>query len=281
MTNQKVWLITGCSAGLGWALASHVLNQGQLLIATSRNPANTPALVEEVESKGGKWFKLDVTDETSISQVFATIKATYGSIDVLVNNAGYAVMGAIEDTPVSQVQDQMDVNFLGPLRLMQAALPGMRQRGSGVIINVSSAQGLCPSPANGIYAASKAALEAASESLGQEVSQFGIRVNLIELGAFKTTFGSLGSRVMRSSQAYMIEGHPVAARLAWLPKLTEIAPGDPDKAARAIFEVADAGKCEHFRVILGLDCWKRVDGKATELRRTVDAQETLAASTDF
>jgi NAD(P)-dependent dehydrogenase (short-subunit alcohol dehydrogenase family) len=279
-TDKPVWLITGCSAGLGQALARYVLSQDHRLIASSRTPSKTPDLVAEVESKGGKWMELDVTSE-DVEEAISKAESFFGRLDVVVNNAGYAVMGAVEDTPLSEITAQMNVNFYGPVRVMQAALPGMRQRGSGTIINVSSAQGLCPSPANGIYAASKAALEAASESLSQEVEPFGIRVVLAELGAFRTSFGSVGAKVIEPSKAYASEDHPVTKRLAWVPRLANLARGDPDKAAKIMFEVATASRQDFLHVILGSDCWGRVDEKVTELRRTVDAQQELAASTNL
>lgn len=165
---RPVWLITGCSAGLGWALARLVLEHGHRLIATSRTPSKTPELVAEVESKGGKWIQLDNTD-LDVVDVIEEAEQIFGRIDIVVNNAAYGVLGTVEDTPPFEVVAQMEANFYGPLRIVQGVLPGMRKRKSGVIVNVSSSQGLAPGPANGIYAASKAALEAASESLSQEV----------------------------------------------------------------------------------------------------------------
>ena len=248
------------------------------MIASSRNPSKTPELVAEVESKGGKWIRLDVTD-ANMERDMAKAGSLFGRLDVVINNAGYAVMGALEDTPASEVKAQMEANFYGPLKVIQCCLPNMRQRRSGVIVNVSSAQGLVPSPANGIYAASKAALEAASESLSQEVKSFGIRVVIVELGAFRTSFGSVGAKVIEPTLDYSKDDHPVAQRLAWVPKLAEIARGDPNKAAKEIFEVATNPTNEFLRIILGEDCWKRVDEKVHELRRTVDSQKELAAST--
>ena len=132
---------------------------------------------------------MDVT-VADVEEKMVAAEAAFGRIDVLINMAGYAVIGAIEDTPISEVVQQMNANFYGPLKLMRCALPGMRKRRAGVIVNVSSAQGLCPSPANGVYAASKAALEAVSESLSEEVKPFGIRVLIVEPGAYRTGFGS-------------------------------------------------------------------------------------------
>ena len=276
--STPVWLITGCSAGLGWALARLVSEQGHRLIASSRMPSRTPDLVAEVESRGGKWIQLDNTDP-DVGQVIAEAERIFGRIDIVVNNAAYAVMGTLEDTPPAEVVAQMDANFYGPLKVMQSALPGMRKRKSGVIVNISSSQGLAPGPANGIYAASKAALEAASDSLSQEVESLGIRVVIVSPGAFRTTFGSVGAKVIPPSGVYAAEDHVVAQRMAWIPKLAEIAPGDPKKAAKMIFSAATAQKQEYLRVLLGADCWAKADEKVTELRRAIDGQKESAAST--
>ncbi len=275
---RPVWLITGCSAGLGWALAKYVLEKGHRLIASSRDPSKTPDLVAEVEGKGGHWIQLDNTDP-NLQEVVKKAEGIFQRIDVVVNNAGYAVMGTIEDTGIDEVVAQMKSNFYGPLKVMQGVLPGMRTRKSGVIVNVSSSQGLAPGPANGIYAASKAALEAASDSLSQEVKNFGIRVVIVSPGAFRTAFGSVGAKVVPPSQSYASDDHVVAQRMAWIPKLVDIAPGDPDKAAKMMFEAAVADKQEFLRILLGADCWAKADEKITELRRTVDGQKNSAAST--
>ncbi len=183
-SKAPVWFITGSSAGLGLALTRHAIAQGHTVIASSRNPSRTPELVLEIEKSGGKWIALDSTQsEEEIGKIMGEAESIFGRIDILVNNAGVSVLGALEDIPEADTVYQMRVNFFGPLRIMQAVLPGMRRRRSGVIINVSSAQGVAPGLACGPYAASKAALEAVSESCSQEVAQFGIRVLIIVPGA--------------------------------------------------------------------------------------------------
>jgi short-subunit dehydrogenase len=217
----------------------------------------------------------------NVKEIVSDAEKLFGRIDFLVNNAGYAVMGAIEDTPATEVKRQMEANFYGPLELTKAVLPGMRERGSGMIVNISSAQGMAPSQANGIYAASKAALEAASEALSAETASFGIRVLIVEPGAYRTNFGGSQATVVQSSEPYTDPEHVVSKRLDLVAKLGGSAKGDPAKAAKVIFEAATADKQELLRLIIGPDCWSRMDGKVDTLRRTVDAQKELAASTDF
>ncbi|KAJ9606309.1 hypothetical protein H2200_009270 [Cladophialophora chaetospira] len=289
-SSSPVWFITGSSQGLGLALTRYAIAKGHTVIASSRNPSRTPELVSEVEKSGGKWVALDSTQsQDEIKKTMHEAEAFFNRIDIVVNNAGGSVLGALEDIPDADTVYQMRVNFLGPLRIMQAVLPGMRKRRSGVILNVSSAQGVVPGIACGVYAASKAALEAASESCSQEVAQFGIRILIIVPGAYRTEFGSssVGKHV-QPSEDYAGE-HLVNARLNQITKLPNVAMGSPDKAARVMFEAAigegEAGqlvkKENLLRVIIGPDCWKVVDKKVNELRRTTDLLVDVAASTNF
>ena len=289
-SKAPVWFITGSSAGLGLALTRYAIAQGHTVIASSRNPSKTPELVSEVEKSGGSWIALDASQsEKEIKSIMHHAESIFNRIDILVNNAGMSVLGALEDIPDADTVHQLRVNFLGPLRIMQAVLRGMRKQRSGVIMNVSSAQGVVPGLACGVYAASKAALEAVSESLSQEVVHFGIRVLLIVPGAYKTDFGSSSvGKHIRPSEEYAGD-HPVNTRLQNITKLPDIAKGSPDKAAKVMFEAAigigETGeliKRENLlRVFIGPDCWKVVDEKVKQLRRNTDLLEGVAASTNF
>lgn len=285
-----VWFITGSSNGLGLALTRYALSQGHTVIATSRNPSKTPKLVSEIERQGSKWLALDaMQSEREITAIIQNAESLFGRIDVLVNNAGYSVLGAVEDIPDAEIVSQMQTNFLGPVRIMQAVLPGMRKRRSGVIMNISSTQGFCPSQACGVYAASKAALEAISEACSVEVAAFGVRILVIEPGAFKTGFANSGSaKYIQPSEEYA-GNHVVGQRLEAVQKLPELAMGDPNKAAKLMFEAATgSGEVGSLisregilRVILGPDSWKRIDDQVTELRRTTDLLRDVAATTNM
>lgn len=213
----------------------------------------------------------------------------FGQVDIVVNNAAYCVLGSTEDVHAQEVEDQMRVNFLGPLSIIRALLPGMRQRGSGVILNISSIQGVAPAPANGIYAASKAALEAATDALRVEVEPFGISVWLVLPGGFRTQFANAGVLV-ESSEAYEASDHPVAKRLGFIKKLgAGAAIGDPKLAAQVMFDVAtghgETGRLvreqKMLRVFIGSDSWRLADAKVKECARTIDSSREMAASTDF
>ncbi|KIW94407.1 uncharacterized protein Z519_04383 [Cladophialophora bantiana CBS 173.52] len=285
-----VWFITGTSSGLGLALTRYAIAKGHIVIASSRNPSKTPDLVSEVEGSGGKWITLDATQtEEEIQKTMQFAESLFGGIDILVNNAGVSVLGAVEDIPDADIVFQMLVNFLGPLRIMQAVLPGMRKRRSGVIMNVSSTQGVAPGLACGVYAASKAALEAVSESCSLEVAQFGIRVLIIVPGAYRTEFGSSSTGKHIKPSAEYAGDHPVNQRLQLISTLPKVAMGDPNKAAQVMFEAAtgqgEAGglvrREKLLRVIIGPDSWKGVDKKVNELRRTTDLLQGVAASTNL
>ena len=287
---KPVWLITGCSQGLGLSLARHALSLGHNVIATSRNPSSTPSLVTEITSTDrGHWLTLDVTSPPEVlSTVVNKALSLYSRIDILINSAAYCVLGPIETTPLSSWHAQMATNLYGPLQLTQLLLPHMRTRRSGTIINISSAQGIIAAPGNGVYAASKFALEALSESLAAEVKDFGIRVALFELGAFRTKFGTMGAEVLLPVESeYAQEGHVVQERLKWIGKLEQLAKGDPDKAAEVICEVALGNETVRdpengprlLRFVLGEDCWVGTSRKIDELRRTWDLQRELCKRT--
>jgi NAD(P)-dependent dehydrogenase (short-subunit alcohol dehydrogenase family) len=179
---SNVVLITGCSTGIGRDLAERLTQSGYTVVATARNVAALNGLPAALK------LPLDVTQTESIRAAVAHTLQQFGHIDVLVNNAGYAIRGAIEEAPVDQAQQMFDVNVFGVMRMVQAVLPHMRQQGTGRIINISSIVGKLVTPANGTYSATKFALEALSDTLRLELAPFGIQVSLVEPGSIKTQF---------------------------------------------------------------------------------------------
>lgn len=177
-------LITGCSSGIGRETALSFLADGWVVYATARNPAD----IETLGEKGCHISTLDVTDDDHVERVIDEIIDEHGHLDCLVNNAGYAQPGPVEDVPIEQVHAQFDVNVYGPLRLARAALSHMRERGKGNIINVSSAVGRVAVPGMGIYSGSKFALEGVSDSLRGEVEEYDVNVVLVEPGPVDTEF---------------------------------------------------------------------------------------------
>jgi NAD(P)-dependent dehydrogenase (short-subunit alcohol dehydrogenase family) len=184
---MTVSVITGCSTGIGYAAALRLAADGHRVVATMRDPSACD--LEVVAKEQGLDLEtraLDVTDGAAVEQLVADVLSAHGQIDVLVNNAGIGGGGPVEETPFEDFRRMMETNFFGALRCMQAVVPGMRERGSGWIVNVTSQAGRFAAPCMGAYAASKFALEAASESLSVELAPFGVRVALIEPGAIMT-----------------------------------------------------------------------------------------------
>jgi short-subunit dehydrogenase len=157
-TKPLTWLITGCSSGFGLQFTRHAIASGHHVIATSRTPSRTPDLVQEVESAGGRWLSLDVTSASS-AEVIKDLENSGTHIDVLVNSAGVGKAGPVEGFSEEEIRELMDINFFGPYRLMRAAVPYMRARRSGVIVNLSSGSGLQARDTLGAYGASKSALD--------------------------------------------------------------------------------------------------------------------------
>jgi NAD(P)-dependent dehydrogenase (short-subunit alcohol dehydrogenase family) len=192
----QVVLVTGASSGIGAACAELLAQRGFVVYGASRNP--------EFRPKAFRGIQMDVCDDESVERAVTRVLQEAGSIDAVVNNAGSGLAGAVEDTHTDEAIRQMDVNFMGAFRVARAVLPGMRQRGSGVIVNVSSLGGLFGLPFQSFYSASKFALEGFTESLRHEVGKHGIHVVLVEPGDVKTGF--TGSRVRaaaaNSSSAY-------------------------------------------------------------------------------
>src|SRR5258708_2857010 len=178
MGSNQVALVTGASSGIGQATAELLAANGFTVFGTSRTP--------EKLARSFKWLPLDVHSDASVEAAIQALLEQAGRIDVLVNNAGYSQVGAIEESSIADIQAQLDTNLLGVLRMIKAVLPVMRQQGSGRIINVSSVVGHVAPPYVGVYSASKFALEGLSEALREEVRPFGVEVSLIEPAFVKT-----------------------------------------------------------------------------------------------
>ncbi len=183
----RVVLITGASSGLGRACAEHLASRGYRVYGTARR----------VHPPDGRYemLRMDVTDDDDVARVVDHVARTESRIDVVVNNAGFGIAGAVEETSVAEVRLQFETNVLGPLRVCAAVLPHLRRQGDGLIVNVSSIAALTPLPFQGLYSASKAALEAATEAMRMEVRPFGVRVALLEPGDFRTGFTASRMRI--------------------------------------------------------------------------------------
>jgi NAD(P)-dependent dehydrogenase (short-subunit alcohol dehydrogenase family) len=242
---SKSVLITGCSAGgIGHAAAKELGAKGYNVFATVRSAAKAGDLAS---ISNVTVLEMDVRDDVSVKAALAQA----GNVDVLVNNAGFEVWGPLEEMAVEDVKDQFETNVYGPFRLITGVLPGMRTRGSGVIVNVSSVAGRVAAPLNGLYAASKWALEALSETLKYEAGHFGIRVHIIEPGGVETPFGSNRRLVGAAAGA---ESPYTEMLHQWEAAAERLGTGGPAKAetvGAVIVEAIETG--DKFRYPVGAD----------------------------
>ena len=191
-SDAKIAVVTGSSGGIGLATAIELARKGFFTYATVRNPAKAGAVMEAAKKEGLSVAvaQLDVSDDYSVKHAVETILGEKGRIDVLVNNAGYGLGGAFEDTSMEEVRAQYETNVFGLMRTMQAVLPAMRKQRSGTIVNISSGAGRLGYPGASVYVSSKHAIEGLSESIAYELEPFGIRVVLVEPGVVKTNFAN-------------------------------------------------------------------------------------------
>jgi NAD(P)-dependent dehydrogenase (short-subunit alcohol dehydrogenase family) len=251
-SNQpRVWLITGASSGFGRAIAEAALAAGDIVVAAARH---TDALADLVASAPERVtvLSLDVTDPDRVRAAVGQVLDRHGRIDVLVNNAGRGAIGAAEETSDRDLRDLMDLHFFGPAALTRAVLPGMRERGTGAVVQMSRMGGRFAFPGVGAYSATKFALEGWSEALAKEVAQFGIRVLIVEPGAFRTSFNGPGALLVSTPiPAYDDQIEPLRTGM---PDDDGKQPGDPAKAASGLRGVAAAAcagqRCRrrHIRV---------------------------------
>jgi NAD(P)-dependent dehydrogenase (short-subunit alcohol dehydrogenase family) len=243
---SKVWFITGTSKGFGRVWAQAALERGDRVVATARNADTLAGLVDEHGDRVLA-LALDVTDKTAVDATLARAHEHFGRLDVVVNNAGYGLFGAIEEVSEAQARAQIETNLFGALWVTQAALPHLRAQGSGHVIQVSSIGGVNAFPTIGLYHASKWALEGFSQALAAEVAEFGIHVTLVEPTGFATDWRGPSSVTADPNPAY--DG--VRARLAEQFAARPAGPGDPDATGAAILELVDA-EDPPLRLFLGI-----------------------------
>jgi NAD(P)-dependent dehydrogenase (short-subunit alcohol dehydrogenase family) len=276
MTTGKTLLITGVSSGFGRALAREALAAGHTIVGTVRNEADKRDF-ESMSARSAFGRVLDVTHFDAIGGVVSDIESTVGPIDVLVNNAGYGHEGVMEESPLSDIRRQFDVNVFGAVAMMKAVLPFMRARRRGHILNITSMGGHITMPGIAYYCGSKFALEGISEALGKEVKPFGIHVTAVAPGSFRTDWaGRSMKRTPRSIADYDAVFDPI--RLAREEKSGKQL-GDPTKAARAMLAVI-AEERPPAHLLLGSDALNLVRAKLSALDDEIRAWETVTVSTD-
>jgi len=273
---MKHWFITGISRGLGRALAEAAMARGDTVVGTVRDLADAPPA-----GPGALHLLiLDVSDRAAVgAAVDRAFALAGGRIDVVVNNAGFGLLGAIEEATPEEVDAVFATNFHGTLHVVQAALPRLRAQSGGHIINITSIAGHAPGTGAGLYAAAKHAVEGLTKCLAQEVAPFGIKVTAVAPGTFRTDFAS-DRTLLRSAPAAGVWTETVDKVRDAFGKLHGHQPGDPARAAQVILRVVDAPD-PPLHLLLGSDALGRAQAKFAAVAAEVDAWAGVSASTDF
>ncbi len=273
-TDAKTWFITGISRGFGKILAEQLLADGATVIGTTRDGT------AQIPSGRGTLtvLPLEVTDPQAVRHTIERAFAL-GRVDVIVNNAGYGLLSSVEEASEADIEHLFAVNFHGPRRIIQAALPHLRAQRSGHIVNITSIAGIAPAAGSGYYAAAKMAVEGLSQSLAREVAPLGIRVTLVEPGAFRTDFLSAHSIRQRSPALsdYAPSAGAVHERLA---AMAGRQPGDPARAAAAIIAAVRAEQ-PPLHLVLGPDAYRRTREVLEAFSTELETWKTVSLGTDF
>ena len=277
MSDSNVWFITGCSSGFGRSLVKKVLKNGYNVVATARDIGK----LADIESEYGKNIqvvKLDVTNNDQIPEAINSAMDSFGRIDVLVNNAGYGLVGALEEYSEGEMHKNFNTNFWAAINIIRKVLPVMREQKSGHIINISAGAAIMNETGFSIYAASKAALDLASEALCWEVKPLGINVTNVVPGPFRTDF--ITRSLNKAEKNIDDYDQTVGKFVEFLEKIDGKQPGDPDKAAEAIINITKLEKPPLY-LYLGEYAYKTANRKITTMKNYLDDWEDIGLHTDY
>jgi len=275
--NKKVWFITGASKGFGLSLVKQLLDAGQLVAATSRNQQE---LIEAVNTQSNNFLPLqvDLVNESSVSLALQHTNETFGRIDVVINNAGYGIGGAIEELTDKETRQAFDVNVFATLNVIRYVMPYLRKQRSGHIINISSIAGIAPGTGWAIYGAAKYAVIGLSEVLAADVKSLGIKVTVVAPGAFRTSFLTPDSLTITNNP--IADYEDVRASHGRYLKMDGEQAGDPEKAATSIIKIAGEANPPLY-LLLGGDAYNRALTKLDALHDEIREWQDLTCSTDF
>jgi len=276
-TNALTWLITGCSTGIGRDIALAALAKGHRVAVTARKPTAVEDITRD-HPETTITLELDVTKKMQIEAAVAATLQRFGSIDVLVNNAGYGYMAAVEEGEDHEVRRLFDTNYFGAVDMIKAVLPAMREQRRGHIINISSMTGLVTNPPNVYYSSTKYALEALTEGLAKEVAAFGIHVTAIEPGGFRTDWGSRSMR--ESGTPLSAYDETVGTRKRMIKAAADKLPGDPRRVADAVLMVTELDE-PPLHLLLGNDVLHAFREKLGQLSALVDEWEDVTKDVNF
>ncbi|WP_244647024.1 oxidoreductase [Sphingomonas sp. CFBP 8760] len=274
---DPVWFITGCSTGFGRALAERVLARGWRVVATARDAARVADLADGADDRVLA-VALDVTDPAQVAAAVTTAEARFGRIDVLVNNAGYGYQASIEEGEDDEIRAQFEANVFGLFALTRAVLPGMRTRGSGHVINITSVAGLVGFPGSGYYAASKHAVEGFTDALAAEGAPIGIRATCVEPGPFRTDWA--GRSLRQTPVRIDAYAETAGARLDSTRGYSGTQPGDPVRAAAAMIALAEE-EAPPRHMVLGAFGMDAVTDRLRARLAEIEGRRTASVATDF
>jgi len=273
---SKVWLITGASRGLGRAFTEAALKAGDRVVATARNPEQLVEL-EKRYAENIRTVPLDVTNEAQAKAAFEAAIASFGGLDVLVNNAGYGYVRPVEDTSLADFRAQIETNLFGVIIMTKAVLPYFRERRAGHIIQVTSIAGRVGPAGRAPYAAAKFGVEGFSESLSKEIAPLGVKVTIIEPGGFRTDFAGSSTELSEGRSEY---DSTVGASVRFQRGYNGKQPGDPAKAAAVLLHIASLSE-PPLRMLLGSDCYAAAEKSALEKLESDRRWKDLSLSTDY
>ncbi len=277
-SNDRTWFITGTSSGFGLLLAQEVLHRGERVIATARDTSKLADLERQYPGSV-RLLELDVTNPAQIQTVAADAIASFGHVDVVVNNAGYGLNGAIEEVSEEEFEPMFQTNIYGVIRVTRAFLPHLRSRRSGHIINFSSIGGLIGGAGWGFYSTTKFAVEGFSEALAEEMKPLGVHVTIIEPGPFRTEFLGRSGKVAAQEIPDYRETPAKKAR-EYFASQSGKQVGDPQKAVEAVVDVVNAPE-PPVHLLLGNPALKRFRGKLAHWEKDLAAWEHVTTGTDF
>jgi short-subunit dehydrogenase len=278
MSTSKVWYVTGASQGLGLILVKKLLDNGYRVAATSRDAHTLSESVGLIDKDRFLPMAVDLNNLDCIDESIQKTFATFGRIDVVVNNAGYGMTGTIEETGEQEIRDIFNVNLMATVQVVKSVLPVMRNQKSGYIINIGSVAGFVGAPGWSVYSATKAAVAAFSEVIALDVKEFGIRVTVVEPSGFRTGFLSKYSLAYTKSK---IDGYQAVKDVQdrYLASNGQ-QPGDPEKASEILIRLAEKEKTP-VHLYLGRDAYKRASSKLAAMNAELEEWKSTAISADF
>lgn len=272
---SRIWFITGVSSGLGAALAQAAIERGDKVVGTFRNEEKAREFSEQY-GDAALGVVMDMTNDLQVSSAVEKAIAVMGRIDVLVNNAGYGTIGAVEEFSMEEIRAQMETNYFGMVNLTKKVLPLMRAQGGGHILQLSSAAGIKATGGFGIYNASKFALEGFSEALAQEVAPFNIKVLIVEPGPFRTEFANSSIKLAKTRMDEY-KPTPVAQMYHYISRIHGRQEGDPVKGAHAMVDYVHNGGTS-LRLPLGKHSLDTIKAKLVQVQKDLDANQEVAMS---